>query len=325
VTTAEHNAESTHAARGRLEPSALIALFAGGSIIGSSGIFVRLSETGTAATAFWRGALALPLFALWIFVAGRYARRTQRPTGFSAMRAALKDPRMFLAGALFAADIALWQWALMLISVAAATLETSLAPLLITLFAWLSWSQRPSQRFLLSLALALIGLVLIVAPNLLHGEAPLLGDILGLSAAGFYAGYIIVIARLRAAYDTAVVMFLTTLAFALVLLPLALTQKFLPDTPNGWMLLVGLAVCAQVIGQGLMAYALAHLPATLGSVGVYMQPVAAAIYAWILLGETLQPVQIVGGVVTIFAIGLATAARSHGRDPTIAAAQRAAS
>ncbi|TLZ22707.1 MAG: EamA/RhaT family transporter, partial [Gammaproteobacteria bacterium] len=45
------------------EVPALIALFAGALAIGSSGIFVRLSETGPTATAFWRGAFALPLLA----------------------------------------------------------------------------------------------------------------------------------------------------------------------------------------------------------------------------------------------------------------------
>ena len=45
------------------ELPALLALLAGALAIGSSGIFVRLSETGPTATAFWRGALALPLLA----------------------------------------------------------------------------------------------------------------------------------------------------------------------------------------------------------------------------------------------------------------------
>src|SRR2546429_9358136 len=47
------------------EVPALIALFAGALAIGSSGIFVRLPETGPTATAFWRGAFALPLLAVW--------------------------------------------------------------------------------------------------------------------------------------------------------------------------------------------------------------------------------------------------------------------
>src|SRR5262252_9847910 len=55
----------------RSEPAALIALFAGALAIGSSGIFVRLSETGPTATAFWRGAFALPFLALWAWLERR--------------------------------------------------------------------------------------------------------------------------------------------------------------------------------------------------------------------------------------------------------------
>ena len=51
-------------------------------------------------------------------------------------------------------------------------------------------------------------------------------------------------------------------------MPLALTQKFLPVTATGWWLLIGCALSAQVVGQSLIAYALAHLPATLMSAAV---------------------------------------------------------
>ena len=62
---------------------------------------------------------------------------------------------------------------------------------------------------------------------------------------------------------------------------------------------------AQVIGQSAIAYALAHLPATFGSLGLYLQPLIAAFYAQLLLGEALQPVQIVGGIIVLVAIALA--------------------
>ena len=104
----------------------------------------------------------------------------------------------------------------------------------------------------------------------------------------------------------------TTLVFTLLLLPLALTQKFFPDTRSGWMLLVGLALIAQFFGQGLIAYALAHLPATFGSVGLYVQPVAAALYARIFLGEQLTPVQILGACIVLGAIALARAGSRSG-------------
>ena len=74
----------------------------------------------------------------------------------------------------------------------------------------------------------------------------------------------------------AIVMLTSTVVFTVILLPLALTQKFLPATPHGWWLLVGCAISAQVLGQSLIAYALAHLPATFGAVGLYAQVIAAA-------------------------------------------------
>jgi drug/metabolite transporter (DMT)-like permease len=58
-------------------------------------------------------------------------------------------------------------------------------------------------------------------------------------------------------------------------------------------------------GQGLIAYALAHLPAAFSSVGLLLQPVVAALFAWILLSEPLMALQIAGGLVVLAAIWLA--------------------
>jgi len=102
----------------------------------------------------------------------------------------------------------------------------------------------------------------------------------------------------------------TTLIFTALLLPLALTQKFLPDTAHGWVLLVGLALTAQFFGQGMIAYALAHLPPTYGSIGLYVQPVGAAVYARLILGERLAPVQIAGAAIVLAAIVLARRSQS---------------
>ncbi|HEY2808046.1 MAG TPA: DMT family transporter [Steroidobacteraceae bacterium] len=287
----------------RSEVSALLALFAGALAIGSSGIFVRLSQTGPTATAFWRGALALPFLLIWAVLERR--RRTQA----GAVCASVRDPLFLWAGVFFAGDLALWHWSLLLTSIAASTLEANCAPLLVTLFAWLAWGERPRLGFVLSLALAFAGMLLILAPKLGGGSHGLLGDALGLGTACFYAAYIMVVARLRARHDTGIVMFASTLVFTILLLPIALTQTFLPHSAHGWWLLVGCALSAQVIGQGLIAYALAHLPATFGAVGLYAQVLAAAGYAWLILDERLAPVQLVGGAVVLLAIAFARNAR----------------
>lgn len=297
----------------RSELTALLALFAGALAIGSSGIFVRVSETGAVASAFWRGALALPPLALWALLERRPTASAVRP------RAALLDPMFFWAGVFFAADIALYHLSLSHTSVAAATLEANTAPIVVTILAWALSGERPRLGFLLATLLAFGGLLLIVTPKLASGGHALAGDALALGAAWFYAAYILVVARLRERHGTGVVMFASSLIFSALLLPMPflLGEKFLPDSGRGWVLLVGLALSAQALGQSLIAYALAHLRPTFGSVGLYLQVIAAAIYAWLLLGERLVPLQLAGGAIVLIAIALARAAR--GGAPTAAA------
>jgi drug/metabolite transporter (DMT)-like permease len=261
---------------------------------------VRLSETGPTATAFWRGALALPFLVAWALIETRATRRK------------LQWDRSFAwAGFFFAGDLALWHASLMLTSVAASTLEANLAPVVVTVLAWILYRERPKPLFVAALGLAMLGILGIVAPKLAQGGTALAGDALGIATAFFYAAYLISVTRLRTRFTTGILMLQTTLVFTALLLPLALAldEKLLPDTPYGWAVLFGLAFIAQFVGQGLIAYALAHLPTTLGAAGLYLQPVAAAGYAWWLLGEQLEPVQIAGGALALIAIALARRSR----------------
>ena len=283
---------------------ALFALLLGALGIASSGIFVRWSETGPTATAFWRGAFALPWLALWAVLESP-GRGWQRAAALWRLR----DVRLLWAGFFFAGDLALWHWSLLLTSIAASTLEANLAPMFVTIIAWLAWRERPQALFVLALLLALAGMVLMVSPKLTGRGGGLTGDLLGVGTAVFYASYLAVVSRLRARLSTGVVMWWTTVVFIVLLLPLALTQKFVPDTSRGWLILIGLAMSAQFIGQGLIAYALAHLPATFGSVGLYAQPLLSALYARVLLGERLTIVQVAGAVIVLGAIALARAAQ----------------
>jgi drug/metabolite transporter (DMT)-like permease len=178
----------------------------------------------------------------------------------------------------------------------------------VAVIAWLRWRERPTVGFMVAVGFALLGMLLIVSPKFGHGGGAFVGDALGLGAAVFFGCYILVVARLRARYGTGIVMFNSTLVFSLLLLPLALSQKFLPDTSTGWAVLAGCAAASQVFGQGLIAYALAHLPATFSSLGLLVQILGAAICARLVLGERLSVIQIVGGIVILGAITLARSA-----------------
>jgi len=290
--------------------TALIALLSGAAAIAFAPIFVRWSEVGPSATAFWRIALALPVLALW-----RAAERRRGPAaaGGSAEPATLAASdrrRLLLAGLFFAGDLAVWHWSIRFTSVANATLLANFAPVFVTLGGWLLLSQPVTRRFLGGMTLALAGAWLLMSgrPAALAPAAgrSLAGDALGLLTAVFYASYILAVADLRRRCSTATIMVWTGAACAPALLLAALLSRetLLPATGGGWLVLAGLALISQVLGQSLIAAALATLPASFSSVGLLFQPLCAALLAWLLLAEPLGARQALGGAIVIAGVAL---------------------
>jgi drug/metabolite transporter (DMT)-like permease len=276
-------------------PPALAALLLGATCIALSPIFVRVADVGPTASAFWRVALAAPV--LWPIAA------------LAPRRSALAHWRLFLlAGIAFAGDLAFWHWSIRFTSVANSTLLANLASIFVTLAAWLFWRERPSARFLLGLAAALAGVVLLVRTSLAFSASALLGDAFGVITAAFYAGYILAVKDLRdRGAATLQLMAISTSITAVLLFPVALAsgEALLPASAAGWLTLAGLAWISHCAGQGLIAYSLAHLPAAFSSVSLLFQPVMAAIFGWLFLGEALTPLQLVGGMVVLAGIYLA--------------------
>jgi drug/metabolite transporter (DMT)-like permease len=274
------------------------ALLAGAIAIAASPLFVKVSETGPIATAFWRVALALPF--LWAWSA--LGQRELHGASFA------RDRRLMIAcGLFFAGDLAVWHWSIVLTSVANATLLANLAPISVTLAVWLLYRKRPSGLFTMGMATALAGMAVLLGGDFHSGGRALLGDFLGVVTAVFYAGYQLAVTRLRSRASTASIMAWSGLVTAAALLPLALLsgEQVLPATNMGWLKLLGLALISQAAGQSMIAYAMAHLPATFSSVGLLLQPVMAAWFAWILLGEHLGAIEIGGGLVVLIGIRMA--------------------
>jgi drug/metabolite transporter (DMT)-like permease len=277
---------------------ALAALFSGATAIATAPLFVKVSESGPVATAFWRVFLALPLLWAW-------AASTQGTALFRQAR----DHRgmLFAAGFFFAGDLAVWHWSILLTSVANTTLLANLAPIFVTAVTWLIFRESPQRLFLAGLAAAISGTLLLIGANFGGSGAALLGDALGVVTAMFYAAYQLSVSRLRTSVPTASIMAISSSVMAILLLPIAWAsgEQILPLTDAGWLKLIGIALFAQVIGQSLIAWAMAHLTATFSSVGLLLQPVMATLFAWVLLGETVGPLQFAGGALVLAGIALA--------------------
>jgi drug/metabolite transporter (DMT)-like permease len=280
-----------------ISTAAFLYLLAGGCAIAFAPLFVRMADTGPVASAFWRTALAAPLLLAWAWHVRGSEPETRAPSG-----------AILGAGLFFAADLGVWHWSIIYTSVANSTLLANLAPIFVTLAGWLFWRQAVTRTFLVAMVIAIVGMFVLVGPNFVVGGTKLMGDALGALAGVFYAGYLLSIKVARdAKASTARLMAWSTAITAVVLLPIALLspQPFLPQSAHGWAVLVGLALVTQILGQGLIAYAFAHLPASLSSLSLLIQPVTAAIFAWALFGEAIGALQFAGGAIVLTGIWLA--------------------
>jgi drug/metabolite transporter (DMT)-like permease len=274
-----------------------VALLLGAVGIGFAPIFVRLSSVGPISTAFWRLALALPLLCFLAVLGQKRAAidpdrdRNQPPAPAFALPGA-----MIWAGLFFTGDLAVWHWSIKFTTVTNSTLLANFSPMWVVVFGWVVFGERITRGFFMAMLVALAGVVLLIGSDFALQARALFGDALGFATAIFYAAYLLAIKDLRARFATTSILASTGLVTAAALLPLALISetRFLPQTAHAWGILAALALISHVGGQGLIAYALARLPAAVASVGLLLQPVTAALAAAALLGERISAMQVLG-------------------------------
>jgi drug/metabolite transporter (DMT)-like permease len=119
--------------------------------------------------------------------------------------------------------------------------------------------------------------------------------ILALAAGLLYTGYLIIVERARGRLKPLPLLFLATLFGAAFLLPLSLVlgEQIIP---HDWMPLFALAIASQVVGQGLLVYALGHVPPLVVGLALLTQPAISAFIGWAVYGETLTPLDWSGAV-----------------------------
>ena len=290
-------------ARLRTERIAILALFIGAVTIAFAPILVRLSEVGPSATGFHRFLLAIPLY--WAIAATlprpTVAEGSERP-------GTVRDFVLIaMAGVYLAADVAVWHYSIQMTTVANSTLLANVAPVFVVLGGWLLFRTRVTGTYLIGLAAAMTGVFILSRASLSLSQDHFIGDLLGILTAVFYAAYQMSVERLRKRFSTVTIMKYAIPVSALVMLPVALAsgEDLLPVTLAGWGFLIALAAGPQVFGQGLIAWALAHLPVAFASVSLLVQPVTAALVAWALFGEHIGLQQGIGAVIVLGGIMLA--------------------
>jgi drug/metabolite transporter (DMT)-like permease len=275
----------------------------GATGIGLAPVLVRLSETGPVATAFYRLALAQPI--VWILLKRERSPETHEHIERRDLWLAA------VAGLFFTADLSIWHWSLRLTTVANSTFVTNLTPFFVTIAAWILYRERVSRRLLAGMLIAFCGGFLMIGESLHLEPRFLIGDLLALLAAIFYSGYLLVVKQLRRGRSTWYVMAWTGIFAAptMFLLSVATHETLLPKSLFGWEIVLALALISQLGGQGMIAYGLAHLSASVSAVMLMWQPVVAALLAWWILHEPLTPLRAAGGLIIIVGILVGTWSR----------------
>lgn len=288
-------------------PLAFAALVAGAFAMGASPVFVRLAEVGPFTSAFWRVALALP--ALWFWARLEEAGRPASPVPASARLS------VAIAGLLFAGDLIFWHLAIVNTSVANATFLATLAPVWVVLGSGLFLAEAVTGRLVAGLGLCLIGAAALMGADLRVAPEQLIGDFYGVITSVFFGAYFIAVRRARRAYGTGRLLFLSSTVTAAVLLAAALVMEdqMWPAAAGGIAALVALALVSHSCGQGFLAFALGHLPAAFSSVVIFLEGVAAALLGWVVLGETIGPLQFAGAVAIFTGIAVARPRREEAR------------
>ena len=288
---------------------ALTALILGACCIGLAPVFPKLAldaeqllpggGLGIIATAFWRTALAAPVF-WWLHLRFRAAAHHG-----STVRLKL----LWLPGIAFAADLAAWHKAFEYTTLANATLLANLASILVAIVGYVWLRERLGWTFVIGAGVAFAGTSVLLGVDLAEGRDPLIGDGLGLLTACFYACYLLLVKMLRRDFSAPRIMAYSSSVSAVWLLVIAYVsgEQLVPQTWQAWSSVAALAFVSHIGGQGLIAYALAHLTASFATLSLLVQPLVTAAVSWVLFAQVLSPLQIGGGLLVL--CGLVVARR----------------
>ncbi|WP_423606466.1 DMT family transporter [Sphingomonas sp. MS122] len=255
--------------------------------------FVRAADVGPVAAGFWRLALGVPfLLAIVVVMEGNPLRHAK---GLGLV--------LLLAGVAFAADLASWHVGILHTTLANATLFGNSATLMYPIWGFLIARAWPTRQQGVALGLAAIGAGLLLGRSYSLSPEHLLGDLLCLLAGVLYTVYFILMARARGAMTPLPALALSSAAgiLPLLLFAVALGEQI---WPQNWGVLVGLALASQVLGQGLLIYALGHLSPLVVGIALLSQPIVAGTVGWIVYDERLGLPDFIGAILVAIALVL---------------------
>ena len=270
-----------------------------------AGSFLIIGLSGTLVT--WATAPESVLLVLRFAIAGLilgvvFARR--RPLAGIFRRHIL--PRLLLMGVLDALTMLLYFFAVRSTGVAIGTFLLFMQPVWVALLAP-RLLKVPTERVVFwALAIAVSGLAVILAPSLAGGGVHLsaIGITAGLLAGLGYTGFQLLVKGLTREVPSVSIVTFESCADALILLPLALWQSVGSGyglTGRDLIAVLVLGVVCTAVAYTMWVEGMARVKVQHSSILGFLTPVAAPVYALVLLGQEISLWTVVGGVLILAA------------------------
>ncbi|MDO4635494.1 MAG: DMT family transporter [Streptococcus sp.] len=262
--------------------------------LATGGIFVKLSPLPPINTGFYRVLFSIPM--LLPFLKKHELQLTGK-----------QITTMILAGAFLAGDLALWNLSFYYTSVANANLLVNLTSFTVIPCSYFLFKEKITKQFLIGALITFLGVIFLMCNKVTLTPNRLLGDLMSLTTSFFYALFILTVYKLREHVSSNIIMFVSAFGSLIVLgITIVFTEGFyIPQNFSQLWPLLCLALVSQILGQGLLAYCLGRVNASLSSIITLSQPVVAALYAWIIFQEKLDTHSIIAIIITLIGVYLA--------------------
>ena len=274
-------------------------LIIGAIAIAFSPIFVRFSDVDPIMTAFYRIFISLPFFLF--FSSFNIIEKVKFPEFNNSYVIFL------VSGIFFALDLICWHWSIKLTTVSKATFLSNLAPIVVIIFSLIFLKERFSKFFYLAVLLSMVGMLMLLGESFKFNKSQFIGDLLGVLTAIWYGSYIVTISQLRKKYNSTSIMFLSGIVTAIILLIVSILfeQSLIPQSLFTITIIFLLGFICQFMGQSFITYSLAYLSASLSSLCLLIQPIAATVLAYFFFQEKLTTNQFFGSTLILIGIYIA--------------------
>jgi drug/metabolite transporter (DMT)-like permease len=212
-----------------------------------------------------------------------------------------------LGGIFLAAHFGFWIESLRHTSVTSSVVLVAMNPVFVALLSPILLRERISRRLGLAVVLGIAGAVIINRPAI-SAVGNLTGNLLALTGALFAALYVIIGRKLRPGLSLLGYVYPVYFVSALILTLLALItgNPLAVCSLKTTLFILLLAIGPQLIGHTSFNWALAYLPAPVVALTILGEPVGTTILSVILLHQPPTVWEIIGGVIILSAIYLAS-------------------